>query len=187
MRCCRSWAPQKGGLCSAQLPLVEGTLPLNCGRELNTPGWEWWSFRIADGGWFDESFVEEARATRDPVLWRQEFEASIEPRLGAVYPDFGKANIGQVEFNPQEQLMFGVDFNRTPFCGCILQVQGDTLAVLKKYVLIDANIEEMAAAVRKDFPMMENLRVLIRRHDASTPHQGWVSATTQSSSVVASR
>ena len=89
MRCCRSWAPQKGGLCSAQLPLVAGTLPLNCGRELNTPGWEWCSFHSADGGWFDESFVEEARATMDSVLWRQEFEASIESLLGAVYPDFG--------------------------------------------------------------------------------------------------
>ena len=32
----------------------------------------------------------------DPILWRQEFEASIESLLGAVYPDFGKRNIGQL-------------------------------------------------------------------------------------------
>ena len=56
----------------------------------------------------------------DSVLWRQEFEASIESLLGAVYPDVRKANMGHVDFNPQEQLMFGVDFNRTPFCGCIM-------------------------------------------------------------------
>lgn len=124
-------------------------------RASNTPGWDRWSFTSIDGGWIDETFVEEARATQDPILHRQEFEASIESLLGSVYPDFGKSNIGRVSFNPQEQLLFGVDFNRTPFCGCIMQVQGDTLAVLKEYVLIDANTEEMATAVRKDFPMME--------------------------------
>ena len=126
-------------------------------RASNTPGWERWSFKSTDGGWIDESFVEEARATMDPLLWRQEFEASIESLLGAVYPDFGKANIGAVRFNPQEQLLFGVDFNRTPFCGCIMQVQGDTLAVLKEYVLVDADTEQMAMEVRRDFPNYEIL------------------------------
>ena len=53
--------------------------------------------------------------------------------------------------------MFGVDFNRTPFCGCILQVQGDRLAVLKEYVLINSDTHEMAQAVRKDFPYQEIL------------------------------
>ena len=124
-------------------------------RASNTPGWERWSFKSTEGGWIDETFVEEAKATMDPILWRQEFEASIESLLGAVYPDFNKSNISGCAFNPHEQLLFGVDFNRTPFCGCILQVQGDTLAVLKEYVLIDANTEEMATAVRRDFPNFE--------------------------------
>ena len=45
-----------------------------------------------------------------------------------------------------------MDFNRTPFCGCILQVQGDRLAVLKEYVLVDSDTETMATTVRRDFP-----------------------------------
>ena len=45
-----------------------------------------------------------------------------------------------------------MDFNRTPFCGCILQVQGDRLAVLKEYVLVDSDTETMANTVRRDFP-----------------------------------
>ena len=51
-----------------------------------------------------------------------------------------------------QRLLFGVDFNRTPFCGCILQVQGDRLAVLKEYVLVDSDTETMATTVRRDFP-----------------------------------
>ena len=53
--------------------------------------------------------------------------------------------------------MFGVDFNRTPFCGCFLQVQGDRLAVLKEYVLVNSDTHEMAKAVRADFPHHEIL------------------------------
>ena len=53
--------------------------------------------------------------------------------------------------------MFGLDFNRTPFCGLITQVQGDTLAVLKEYSLIDADTESMASALRRDFPNFEIL------------------------------
>ena len=50
-------------------------------------------------------------------MWRQELEASIESLLGSVYPDINQSNISDVRFNPQEQLLFGVDFNRTPLCG----------------------------------------------------------------------
>ena len=107
-------------------------------RAKNTPGWQRWSFKSTDGGWIDDTFVQEAKCTMDPILWRQEFEASIESLLGAVYPDFNRQNITPTDYWQNERLVFGVDFNRTPFCGCILQVQGDRLAVLKEYVLINS-------------------------------------------------
>ena len=126
-------------------------------RAKNTPDWERWSFKSTDGGWIDETFVQEAKATMDPILWRQEFQASIESLLGSVYSDFNRDNIAPTDFWRNERLVFGVDFNRTPFCGCILQVQGDRLAVLKEYVLINSDTHEMAKAVRADFPYHEIL------------------------------
>ena len=47
------------------------------GRAKNTPGWQRWSLKSIDGGRIDEVFVQEAKATMDPIFWRQEFEASI--------------------------------------------------------------------------------------------------------------
>ena len=126
-------------------------------RAKNTPGWQRWSFKSTDGGWIDEAFVQEAKNTMDPILWRQEFQASIESLLGAVYPDFGRSNIGATQYLNQHKLILGIDFNRTPFCACILQVQGDHLAVLKEYVLINADTHEMARTIRKDFPYDEIL------------------------------
>ena len=65
----------------------------------NTPDWARWSFKSTDGGWIDETFVEEAKASMDPILWRQEFQASIEivARCG-VYSDFNRDNIAPVDF-----------------------------------------------------------------------------------------
>ena len=128
-----------------------------CDRAKSTPGWQRLSFKSTDGGWIDDTFVQEAKATMDPILWRQEFEASIESLLGAVYPDFNRQNIFPTDYWQNERLVFGVDFNRTPFCGCILQVQGDRPAVLRGYVLINSDTHEMAQAVRADFPFQEIL------------------------------
>lgn len=122
-----------------------------------TKGWVMFISTPAGGGNFSTELWDRARNTMDPILWRQEFEASIESLLGAVYPDFGRINIRETRFNPQERLLFGVDFNRTPFCDCVRQVQGDSVAILNEYVLIDAETEAMASAVRRDFHHYEIL------------------------------
>ena len=82
---------------------------------------------------------------------------NIESLLGAVYGDFNRDNIAPTESWRNERLVLGVDFNRSPFCGCTLQVQGDRLAVLKEHVLINSDTHEMAKAVRVDFPYHEIL------------------------------
>ena len=55
-------------------------------RAKNTPSWERWSFRSVV--WVNQAFIDEAKCTMDPSLYRQEFEASIESLLGAIYPNF---------------------------------------------------------------------------------------------------
>jgi hypothetical protein len=103
------------------------------------------------GGWIKPEFVEQAKTTMDPSLWRQEFFGSIESLLGAVYPAFGRKNIRDTVDNGGP-LLVGCDFNRSPFCGAVLQVQGDTLAVLEEIVLMESDTREFALAVRERYP-----------------------------------
>lgn len=125
-------------------------------RAKSTPGWERWSFKSTDGGWISEGFVEEAKATMDPSLFRQEFEASIESLLGAIYPDFSRtANVLPQTYEPKEQLLLGCDFNRNPMCACIGQLQGERLAILREFVLIDSDTRQLAQEVRKAYPRQE--------------------------------
>jgi len=120
-------------------------------RAASTPDWERWNYPSVAGGWIKPEFVEQAKATMDPSLFRQEFFGSIEALLGAVYPAFGQKNIREVRDNG-EPILLGVDFNRSPFCACILQVQGDTIAVLEEIVLMESDTREMALEVRSRYP-----------------------------------
>ena len=125
-------------------------------RAKSTPGWERWSFQSVDGGWINQAFVDEAKATMDPSLFRQEFEASIESLLGAIYPDFSRAShVRDSRFDPEEKLLLGVDFNRNPMCACIAQLQGEELVILREFVMVDADTRMLALEVRKAFPRQE--------------------------------
>lgn len=43
-----------------------------------------------------------------------------------------QATTRDARHNPREKMLLGVDFNRTPFCAYIFQVQGDPLAALRE-------------------------------------------------------
>lgn len=120
-------------------------------RAASTPGWARWAFPSVAGGWIKPEFVEEARATMDPSLFRQEFFGSIESLQGAVYPTFSDKNIRPC-VDDGGPIIVGMDFNRTPFCACIAQVQGNTLAVIDEITLIESDTREMALALRERFP-----------------------------------
>jgi len=125
-------------------------------RAKNTPGWERWSFKSVDGGWINQEFVEEAKSTMDPSLYRQEFEASIESLLGAIYPDFSRQhNVAPTTYDPQGALLMGCDFNRNPMCACIAQLQGERLVVLREFVLLDADTRMLTEEVRRAYPRQE--------------------------------
>ena len=136
-----SSTPAGGGSFSADLWERAGT----------EKGWERWNFPSVAGGWIKPEYVEQAKATMDPSLWRQEFFGSIESLLGAVYPAFNQQNIRDTVDNGGP-ILVGCDFNRSPYCGCILQVQGDSVVVLEEIVLMEADSREFALEVRERFP-----------------------------------
>ena len=136
-----SSTPAGGGTFSAEL----------WERSETAEGWARWNFPSVAGGWIKPEYVEQARQTMDPSLWRQEFFGSIESLLGAVYPAFNQQNISDTVDNGGP-LLVGCDFNRSPFCGCVLQVQGDVVVVLEEIVLMEADTREFALAARERYP-----------------------------------
>ena len=125
-------------------------------KAADTPGWARWNFPTVAGGWVDPEWVMERRTEMDASLWRQEFFGSIESLLGAVYPAFNNQNIGTCT-DDGSALLMGVDFNRSPYCAALMQVQGDRLCVLEEVVLMESDSREMALEVRSRYPDREVL------------------------------
>ena len=44
-------------------------------------------------------------------------------------PSFDSSNIKTVVDDGMSPLIIGMDYNRTPFCACVAQMQGNTLAL----------------------------------------------------------
>ena len=120
-------------------------------RAAETPGWERWNYPTVAGGWVDPQWVEQRRTEMDPQLFRQEFYGTVESLLGAVYPSFNNANVAHVTDNGGPVIL-GLDFNRSPFCAAVLQMQGERLVCLEEIVLHEADSREMALEVRKRYP-----------------------------------
>jgi hypothetical protein len=125
-------------------------------RAADTTGWERWNYPSVAGGWILPEFVEEQKATMDPTLWRQEFYGTIESVTGAVFPAFSQQNVGPV-VDDGSPIVVGLDFNRSPFCAVILQIQGDTLAAIAEIVLLEADTREMSLEIRNRWPNREVL------------------------------
>jgi len=117
-----------------------------------TKGWGRWSYSTIQGGWVDADFIEEAKSTMAVELWRQEFHATIESLVGAVYPSFGNSNISPRVDDGRSPLICGMDFNRSPLCLCVAQMQGNTLAIIDEFTLMESDTREMCWAVRERYP-----------------------------------
>lgn len=117
-----------------------------------TKGWGRWSYSTIQGGWVDADFIEEAKSTMAIELWRQEFHATIESLVGAVYPSFGSSNISPRVDDGRSPLICGMYFNRSPLCLCVAQMQGNTLAVIDEFTLMESDTREMCWAVREKYP-----------------------------------
>ena len=145
-------ATSKGQVIFASTPAGGGSFSAELWEKAaDTEGWERWNYPTVAGGWVEESWVEERRTEMDPSLWRQEFYGSIESLLGAVYPAFNNANIEAVS-DDGGPIIAALDFNRSPFCCALMQVQGDRLACLEEIVLMQADSREMALAIRERYP-----------------------------------
>ena len=111
-----------------------------------------WNYPTVAGGGLIPNGSMNVNLEMDPSLWRQEFFGTIESLLGAVYPTFNDKNIRAVRDDGESPLLVGMDFNRSPFCACVLQVQNDVMACLEEIVLSESDSREMALEIRARYP-----------------------------------
>lgn len=116
--------------------------------------WASWQYRTVDGGRVSEAELLEARATMDPRLFRQEFEASFETLLGRVYDQFDRTHNRLPEdfVDPGGELLVGMDFNVHPMSAVVAVKAGDQCLVVDELSIPTSNTEEMAQELKQRYP-----------------------------------
>jgi hypothetical protein len=116
--------------------------------------WAHFHFTTAEGGNVTEEEIEEARASMDPRMFRQEFEASFENLSGRVYYAFDRIEncVGEIEDNPYLPLKIGMDFNVDPMTATLATRQGAELHVFDEIVIPNGNTVLMSQTIRKRWP-----------------------------------
>lgn len=115
--------------------------------------WAAFQFTTAQAGIVPLEELEAARASMDPALFRQEFEASFETSASRVYADFSRArHVDDTVRDPGGDLLVGMDFNVAPMVAVVAHAVGDELHVSECVVLPVGSTAQMAAELRRRYP-----------------------------------
>lgn len=120
---------------------------------LADPEWAHFHFTTAEGGNVTKEELDKARATKDPRIFRQEFEASFENLAGRVYYAFDRIeNVAPVEDDPNSQLLIGLDFNIDPLTAVLAVKRGAELHVFDEIVISNGNTIMLSQMIRQRYP-----------------------------------
>jgi hypothetical protein len=121
---------------------------------LNNDHWNHFHFTTAEGGNVDLEEIEEAKASMDPRMFRQEYEASFENLSGRVYYAFDRLlNCPDgVEDAIGLPLRVGMDFNIDPLVAVLATRQGSELRVFDEICISNGNTVLMAQTIRQRYP-----------------------------------
>tara|TARA_R100000655_G_scaffold37330_1_gene72007 strand:+ start:1740 stop:2834 length:1095 start_codon:yes stop_codon:yes gene_type:complete len=120
------------------------------------PDWESWQFTTLEGGFVPADEIERAKRTMDPVLFRQEFEASFETTGNRAAYNFDRnVHVKQAK-ELSTTLWWGVDFNvdyMTAVLAC--QYSDSTIHYFDELRLKNSNTEELAVKMKSITPSIE--------------------------------
>lgn len=121
---------------------------------LDNPQWKQWQFTTAQGGNVTLEEIEEARATLDPRMFKQEYEASFENLAGRVFYAFDRLLncIDPIEDDKSLPLHIGMDFNVAPVSAVIGVLKGKQYYIFDEIRIMNGNTSMMAAEIKLRYP-----------------------------------
>jgi len=102
-------------------------------------------------------FYERLRHSYDEKFFRQEVLGEyLNIHEGRVYDAFSREDhVRELEVDPDEPLLWTLDFNVDPMCSVVAQVQGETVHVLDEIVLSRAGTQDACEEFTNRFPAHE--------------------------------
>ena len=70
----------------------------------------------------------------------------VDLNMGYIYKEFSNANIADVQFDPEKDMYWTMDFNKDPMCSQVVQDNGDIFQVVDEFTLWNADERVVAQA-----------------------------------------
>lgn len=123
------------------------------GQPGGRPNAKSWSYTTLQGGNVPPEEVEEARRTKDPRTFRQEYEASFETFAGQVYYAFDRRlSVKPCVYDDSLPIHVGMDFNINPMSATIWQERPDgELWQVDEIEIPTSGTHDMAAEIASRF------------------------------------
>lgn len=115
----------------------------------NDPEWVYYSWFSADV--LDLAEIESAKNVMDSRTYRQEYQGSFETYEGLAYWNFGLHNLKDCEFEENNVISIGMDFNVDPMTCTLGHIKGDGYYQFGERWLENSNTYEMAQNLKESF------------------------------------
>lgn len=95
--------------------------------------------KTIDSPWVPESEIELARSQMSPRMFRQEYEGTFESNDGLAYYTYTNDNLSNVQYNSNEAVYVGLDFNVDPMTAVLCHLRNGILEQFDELYLKNAN------------------------------------------------
>lgn len=115
---------------------------------------EWCYYHWFSSDVLSDSEIAAARRDLDERQFRQEYKGSFEDYEGLAYYSYGQHNIDDsIEYNENEYVHIGMDFNVNPMTAVFCHIQNDTVLQFGEAFLRESNTFQMCDHIKELFPV----------------------------------
>lgn len=147
-------APHPGRALIISTPLGKDYFYELSNRGLIDSRWKNFHYTYRDSPLLDQTAIENAKKTSDPLRFAREYEASFEESGAAVFYAFKRehhVDNSLPYFEPSEVVHAAIDFNVMKMCTTFWGIRGDQAHCIDEHQS-SANTEQLAAVIRERFP-----------------------------------
>ena len=119
---------------------------------IDSAQWQGYQYTSLQGGYIPEEEIRLKKATIDPRIFRQEYEACFETLSGRVYYQFDhRKNVDESLADVGGDILIGIDFNVDPMSAVIGVRAGRELHILEEIIIPNSNTQELTTRIKATY------------------------------------
>ena len=136
------------------------------GQDQTEQEWSSWLYTTLQGGWVDQTEIDQAKKDLDAKTFRQEYESTWETFSGIIYYSHSiEHNVKHFEVpSDVTTLHIGMDFNLDPMSAVVTYIKDNIVYVIDEIMIWSSNTQEMVEEIHNRY---KNKKIVVYPDPAS--------------------